>query len=170
MIDRRHVYVDADDFEDQVRAGLAHLEAGRTALARERLEQALQLYRGDFLADEPYADWAIAQRDLLRRLAADALRALAAISRRTGDLEAAAAHTERLGELEPFDVDVHREIIQLCLLRGRRSEAMRRYAALRVRILRTFGEDIDFTLTDLREGGAATAPAPAPAPEVSSQT
>jgi DNA-binding SARP family transcriptional activator len=150
-IDRRHVYVDADDFEDQVRTGLDHLAAGRVMLARERLERALALYAGDFLADEPYADWAMVQRDTLRRLAADALRALASIARRAGDLDDAAAHLERLGELEPFDIDLHREIIGLCLSRGRRSEALRRYAALRVRILRTFGEDIDFALADLRE-------------------
>src|SRR5213075_217827 len=40
-IDRRHVYIDADDFEDQVHAGLDHLAAGRVILARERLEGAL---------------------------------------------------------------------------------------------------------------------------------
>jgi len=156
-IDRRHVYIDADDFEDQVRTGLDHLAAGRVMLARERLERALALYTGDFLADEPYADWAMVQRDALRRLAADALRALAAIAGRAGDPDAAAAHLERLGELEPFDIELHKEIIGICLARGRRSEALRRYAALRVRILRTFGEEIDFTLADLRETPAPVA-------------
>jgi len=152
-IDRRHIYVDADDFEDHVRAGLDQLAAGHVALARERLEHAMALYGGDFLADEPYADWAMPQRDLMRRLAADALRSLITIARHDGDLEAAATHVERLGDMEPFDTDVHREIITLCLVRGRRSEALRRYAALRVRILRTFGEDIDFALADLRPHG-----------------
>src|SRR3954467_12751729 len=158
-IDRRHVYIDADDFEDQVRTGLAHLAGGRTALARERLERAMGLYGGDFLADEPYADWAMPQRDALRRLAADALRALVSIARRDGDLEAAAQHIERLGEMEPFDVDVHREVITLCLAPGRRREARRRDPAPPIRVLRTFGEDIDSALTGLREGapnGAAS--------------
>ena len=158
-IDRRHVYSDADDFEDQVRAGLDHLAAGRVMLARERLERALALYTGDFLADEPYADWAMVQRDALRRLAADALRALASIARRAGDLDDAAGHLERLGDLEPFDIELHREIIGLCLERGRRSEALRRFAALRVRILKTFGEDIGFSLSELHEQ-----PGPVPAP------
>jgi DNA-binding SARP family transcriptional activator len=156
-LDRRHVYIDADDFEDHVRAGLDHLADGHVALARERLEHAMSLYAGDFLADEPYADWAIPQRDLMRRLAADALRSLVSIARHDGDLDAAAAHLERLGDMEPFDTDVHRDILTLCLLRGRRSEALRRYAALRVRILRTFGEDIDFALADLRPNGQETA-------------
>jgi DNA-binding SARP family transcriptional activator len=126
-------------------------------MARERLTHAMGLYGGDFLADEPYADWAMPQRDLMRRLAADALRSLVVIARHDGDLDAAAMHVERLGDMEPFDTDVHREIIGLCLQRGRRSEALRRYAALRVRILRTFGEDIDFALADLRASGQESA-------------
>jgi DNA-binding SARP family transcriptional activator len=158
-LDRRHVYVDADDFEEHVRTGLDHLADGHTTLAREHLEHAMGLYGGDFLADEPYADWAITQRDLMRRLAADALRSLVVIARHEDDLEAAAAHLERLGDMEPFDTDVHRDVITLCLMRGRRSEALRRYAALRVRILRTFGEDIDFALADLRPAeGQESAP------------
>jgi DNA-binding SARP family transcriptional activator len=149
-IDRSHVAIDADEFEEHAHAGLRHFDADRLASARVHLEHALGLYVGDFLADEPYADWAMAQRDQLRRLADGALRVLVVIARRTGDLVAAAEHLDRLAELDPFDVEVHRELIELCLVRGRRSEALRRYAALRVRILRTFGEELDFTLSDLR--------------------
>jgi DNA-binding SARP family transcriptional activator len=148
-LDLARVWIDADEFEHQARLGREHLEAGRDEPARRCLGSAMALYGGDFLADEPYADWALRERDRLRRTAGDTLRSLAAIARRAGDLEDAAAHMERLGELDPFDVDVQREVILLCLARGRRSEAMRRHAALRTRFLRTFGEDIGFTLADL---------------------
>jgi DNA-binding SARP family transcriptional activator len=148
-LDLEHVSVDADLFAVHVEEGLAAGHAGDVAGGRRRLEAALALYAGDFLADEPYADWAMDERDRLRRLAADALRALAAIAERQGDLEATAAHMSRLAELDPFDVDVHREVIALCLVRERRSEALRRYAALRARIMRTFGEDVGFALSDL---------------------
>ena len=40
------------------------------------------MYRGDFLADEPYAEWALHERDRLRDLAAGALRTLAEIETR----------------------------------------------------------------------------------------
>jgi DNA-binding SARP family transcriptional activator len=152
-LDRTRVWIDADEFEHQVRLGFAELDAGRDDAARGRLSSAMELYRGDFLADEPYADWAIGERDRLRRMATDALRALTNIERRADDLESAAAHMERLGDLDPFDVDVQREVILLCLARGRRSEAIRRHSALRMRILRTFGEDIGFTLADLLADG-----------------
>jgi DNA-binding SARP family transcriptional activator len=152
-IDRMRVWIDADEFEHRLQLGFGELDAGRDHAARPNLERGMALYGGDFLADEPYADWAISERDRLRRMATNALRALTAIARRAGDLDAAAVHMERLGDLDPFDVEVHREIMLLCLARGRRSEAMRRHSALRMRVLRVFGEDIGFTLADLLAAG-----------------
>jgi DNA-binding SARP family transcriptional activator len=151
-IDRTHVWIDADEFERQARLGFGDLNAGREDLARHRLGTAMALYEGDILADEPYADWAIGERDRLRRMATDILRALTELDRAAGNLDGAARHLARLGDLDPFDLDVQKEIILLCIERGRRSEAMRRHSALRMRFLRTFGEDIGFTLADLVAG------------------
>jgi DNA-binding SARP family transcriptional activator len=147
-LDAHAVWIDADHFEREVTAGLALMDDDRGAAA-ERLERGLALYGGDFLADEPYAEWAFAERDRLRRLAGDALRALVEHKLDAGDLDGAAADLERLGELDPFDIDVHRQLIAVTLRRGRRSDALRRYTALRHRMLSTFGEDLDFTLSDL---------------------
>lgn len=152
-LDRARVSIDAEEFEREVSVGLAAARRGDDQRACEHLRRGLSFYGGDFLADEPYAEWAIGERDRLRGLAADALRALAAIKERTGDLAGAAADMERLTDLEPFDVDVHRELISLTLRRGRRTEALRRYSALRHRMLNTFGEDLDFTLAELAAEG-----------------
>ena len=46
------------------------------------------------------------------------------------------AYLERLADLEPFDTDVHRQLIALCLERRRHSDALRRYTSLRQRLLR----------------------------------
>jgi DNA-binding SARP family transcriptional activator len=56
---------------------------------------------------------------------------------------------ERLAELEPYDTEVHKRLIALAMRRGRRTEAVRRYNALRRRMIATFGEDLDFTLADV---------------------
>jgi DNA-binding SARP family transcriptional activator len=148
-VDQAHVHIDADEFEAAVKAGVIAREAGDRAAARVHLERAAELYAGDFLADEPYAEWAMTERTRLRLLAADALEALATMSEGEGDLEGAADCLVRLCDLDPFDVDVHRRYIALCLHRGRRTEALRRYAALRERLMTTFGEELDFTLGDL---------------------
>ncbi|MFO1533878.1 MAG: BTAD domain-containing putative transcriptional regulator, partial [Thermoplasmatota archaeon] len=130
-------------------------------LTRRGLSEAAAKHLARRYGTNAYAVAAYAERDRLRTLAAKGLKAAAALRVERDDLGAAAGHLERLTDLEPYDVDVHREIITLCLVRGRRSEALRRYAALRIRVLRTFGEDIDFALSDLREGAANGAGEPA---------
>jgi DNA-binding SARP family transcriptional activator len=147
-LQRRHVWVDADAFEALVTEGCAaagHDDDTAQSLIREGVE----LYRGDFLADEPYAEWALHERDRLRDLVANALRTLAEIETRRDDLPAATATLIRLSELEPFDIDVHRELFSLLLRRGRRSETLRRYETLRRRMLSMFDEPLDFSLSQL---------------------
>jgi DNA-binding SARP family transcriptional activator len=147
-LDRDNVWIDADSFERLVTEGCA--VAGQDdACAMALIRQGVAMYRGDLLADEPYAEWALHERDRLRDLVAGALRTLAEIETRGDDLAAATATLSRLAELEPFDIDVHRELFSLLLRRGRRSETMRRYETLRRRMLSTFDEPLDFSLSQL---------------------
>lgn len=143
-----NVEIDADEFERLIRAGLAEL-ATDSARAAERLEQGLELYRGDFLTELPYAEWAIAERDRLHDLACTALRALTEVRREQDRIDCAAGCLARLAAMQPYDEDVHRELMQLDIGRGRRSDAVRRYAALRIRMNRAFGQDPTFTPTEL---------------------
>jgi DNA-binding SARP family transcriptional activator len=147
-LDRRHVWIDADAFEALVTEGCAAAGHDDDA-AQDLIRQGVELYRGDFLADEPYAEWVLHERDRLRDLVASALRTLAEIETRRDDLPAATATLIRLSELEPFDIDVHRELFSLLLRRGRRSETLRRYETLRRRMLSTFDEQLDFSLSQL---------------------
>jgi DNA-binding SARP family transcriptional activator len=151
LLSTSRVALDADEFEAAVRTGRARFEEGDVDSAVHHLAHAVSLYGGDFLADEPYAEWAITERDRLRSLAADALRTLSTVRAERNDLDGAAVALERLAELEPFDLDVHRELITMSMRRGRRSAAVRRYEALRRRMLSTFGEDVDFLLSDVAQ-------------------
>jgi DNA-binding SARP family transcriptional activator len=161
-LDLSRVHIDADEFERAIGNGQTALDSSDPRAAVAWFTRASDLYGGDFLADEPYAEWAMAERDRLRTLAADALRALTALAHEHDDVDAAAAHLDRLAALEPYDVDVHRLLIGLCLRRGRRTEALRRYTLLRRRLLNTFGEDLDFTLADLATDEALPAVQAAP--------
>jgi DNA-binding SARP family transcriptional activator len=140
--------VDADEFESRARAALAKLALHPEAAAGE-LERAVELYRGDFLADVPYADWALAERGRLHELACRSLTALADLDLAGERLVCAAGWLERLATLQPYDESVHRRLMEMDIAAGRRSDAVRRYAALRSRIRRTFGHDPDFTPADL---------------------
>ena len=143
------VAIDADDFEARGRAGLDALQRGDAARAEAELESAAAAYTGNFLADEPYAEWALAERERLRDLAAQVLRGLAWLRQEAGDDDAAAEHLQALVELEPLDLPAQRDLITIMLRRGRHSEALRRYDLVRRRYKRTFGCEPGFTLSDL---------------------
>ena len=142
--------IDADAFESLAAAGLSAARRGQ-ADAYGTLKRATDLYRDHFMADEPYAEWTLAERDRLRTLTAESLRTLTQIAMSSGDLQEAAEHLERLAQLEPFDVRVQRNMLALQVRRGRHSEAKRRYFALRVRMREHFGQELDFTLNDVIE-------------------
>lgn len=148
-LDASHVWIDADVFEREARAGLSAFAQGSTESAARHLRDALRLYRGRFLADDLYEDWTLDERERLHELAGRALRVKVEIQVQRGNLDAAADHARRLAEMEPFDTDVQRTFIDLCLRRGRRSEAFRRYGVLRNRMLTSFGREPDFDLTEM---------------------
>ncbi len=135
-LDTSRVALDADEFE---RA----LAVGETA-------RALELYRGEFLADEPYAGWAHPERQRLHELACLALRRTAEARLAAADVAGARAALSRLAEMQPYDEDVHRELIAFELSRGRRSDALRRYTAFSHRLREAFGEEPAFGLAELR--------------------
>jgi DNA-binding SARP family transcriptional activator len=142
------VEVDADVFERHLNAGLAALERDPQTAASE-IERGWALYRGDFLADSPYVEWAMLERHRLHDLACTGLRALAEIRLQARLIDSAALSLEQLAILQPYDEGVHRQLMELDMMRGRRSNAVRRYASLRTRIRLTFGHDPDFTPADL---------------------
>jgi DNA-binding SARP family transcriptional activator len=143
------VLIDADVFAAAAEAGLTALRDGDAGRAEAALSRAASLYRGDFLADEPDADWPVAERDRLRALAGRVLRALAGVCLRAGELDAASDHHQKLADLEPLDLDAQRQMLTLLLRRGRRSEAARRYEVVCRRFRRAFGEEPSFELAEL---------------------
>lgn len=146
ILDRRYLWLDVDEFERLVEQGLAAVEQGQQGTARGELEKAVGLYRGDFLADEPYADWSHDERNRLCLVAARAVRALAGIARGAGDQGALIVQLERLCGLEPFDSDAHRELVEALRAAGRRTEARRHYTTFAHRLRREFGEEPGFDL------------------------
>jgi DNA-binding SARP family transcriptional activator len=145
-----HVWIDADEFEAEARRGMTALAVGDVRSAELRLVRAAQLYQGDFLADLPYAEWALAEREQLRATAGDVLRALADIR---GEEPDASVCLERLAHLEPFDTDVQRRLLAAWMRQGRRSRAARHYETFKWRLMREFGERPGFDLAELAAGG-----------------
>lgn len=148
-LNREHVWIDVDDFEQDVQDGQAAMARMDPISATHHLERAVELYRGDFLADEPYAHWASDERHRLAGLATYALRIATALAHERGDVDSAIKHLEQLAKLEPFDGGVYHELIQALLGRGRLGDAKRRYDRFAGRLRSEFGETPDFDLRSL---------------------
>lgn len=149
VLDTGRVWIDADAFEREARAGLAAFAQGSIGPAARHLRDALRLYQDRFLPDDLYEDWALDERERLHVLAGQVLHVKVEIQMGLGQLEAAADYARRLAEMEPFDTDVQKMFIEICLRRGRRSEAFRRYSVLRKRMLTSFGQEPDFDLAEM---------------------
>lgn len=162
VIDTGNVWLDADRFEVDALAGLAAREQGLADAAALHLESAMRLYRGEFLAGDPYLDWAIPERERLHELACRALRAQARIAVELDRLEAAADHARRLAEMEPFDSDTQRLLVEICLRRGRHSEAHRRYGLFRKKLAQSFDGEPDFELADVERALSGQGPSGVP--------
>jgi DNA-binding SARP family transcriptional activator len=149
QLDAEQVWIDAEELERLSQEGLRLFVEGQLDPAVAVLQEAVALYRGEFLPDEQDAEWVLDERERLHHLVARALAALVELTLATGKLGPAADYARRLADLEPLDTDVQRQFIEICLRQGRRSDAVRRYGLLRKRTLREFGTEPDFTLADL---------------------
>ncbi len=71
------MWVDKDAFEGHVTQGFSHERRGRPGEAIKSFELASSLYRGDYLEEDPYADWCTEERERLREVNLEALAHLA---------------------------------------------------------------------------------------------
>jgi len=103
----------------------------------ERLRQAVDLYRGDFLAgfflgdSTAFEEWAMLKREWLRREAVAALGILADYHERRGEYEPARAYAQRQVQLEPWREEAHRQLMRLWAGMGQRSAALAQYEMCR---------------------------------------
>jgi DNA-binding SARP family transcriptional activator/tetratricopeptide (TPR) repeat protein len=104
------------------------------------LEQAVQLYRGDFLSGftlrgcPDFEEWQSTVAEQLKQSLARGLQRLVAACIADGSLEQAAEHARRWLALDPLHEPAHQAIIRLHGWAGQRSAAMRQYRSL-VRVL-----------------------------------
>jgi DNA-binding SARP family transcriptional activator len=117
------VWIDVAEFEQQAASG----QQQDTALAAGALLLAADLYRGDFL-DGYYDDWLLVERERLREMFLSVLERLVAGLKARGEYERALAHARRLTSEDPLREEAHCEVMRLCHLLGRDSEALQQYA------------------------------------------
>ncbi len=134
----------------------------------EDLEAAAALYRGDFLSgfwlrgSQVFDEWALVQRERLRRLALEALDSLAACRTARGELEQALGHAWRQVEMEPLWEHAQRQLMDLLARSGRRDAAVAQYEACRQVLFEELGMAPERTTTALYENLRSNPAAPHP--------
>jgi DNA-binding SARP family transcriptional activator/predicted ATPase/Tfp pilus assembly protein PilF len=110
-----------------------------------RLEKLVDLYRGDFLEhfflsdSGAFEEWALLQREWLRRQVTEALAHLATHYERRRNYERARRYAWRQVDLEPWHEEAHQHLMRLLTLDGQRSAALAQYETCR----RMLAEELD---------------------------
>jgi ATP/maltotriose-dependent transcriptional regulator MalT/DNA-binding SARP family transcriptional activator len=122
-----HLEVDVESFLDDANTGLALLRAGRTDEALPLLVRAESGYRGDFLEEDLYADWAVPLREQARAAYLAATARLAQHAREAGDIDAVTRYLLRILEHDPYDERAHLRLVETFAATGRHGDARRHY-------------------------------------------
>ncbi len=119
-------------------ASHAHADLTHCVPCLARLRQAVDLYRGDFLAgfnvadSPPFEEWRRVIQEQLHIQALDALTHLVMAAEAAGDHDAQALHdARRLLTLEPWLEAAHCQVMRLLARRGERAEALAQYQRCR---------------------------------------
>ncbi|MBE2315742.1 hypothetical protein DVA67_007130 [Solirubrobacter sp. CPCC 204708] len=115
------------------------------------LIRADELYTGEPLPEERYADWAEPWREELISLRRRVLHALALEHRRAGDEHATAAIARRLIASDELDESAHRLLITALSRSGLRSLALRQYLECRRRLIDGAGLEPDAETAALQQ-------------------
>ena len=161
-------WVDVVAFTDLVRAcqGHRHRRLGMCLPCLRRMEQMATLYRGEFLEQfflsdsDLFEEWALLEREWLRREAVKALSFLTNYYERRGDYEKARYYARRQVMLEPWREEGHRQLMRLLALDGQRSAALAQYDTCRRALAEELGVEPTAETTVLYEQIRAAMPLP----------
>jgi predicted ATPase len=141
----------------------------RQARDPERYRRALELYTGELLPEDRYADWSRDRREELRELRLALLCELARLHEERGELRAAVDVLQQVVGLEPTHEEAQRDLMRLFALTGQRSRALQQYEQLRTALANDLDAEPDPSSQELYEAikhGHFPPPAPkAPVPD-----
>lgn len=124
LADSTQIWVDAEAFENLLKAA----DATSDIKQMERLlEEAAALYRGNYLLEELYSEWATPRRDALQRAWVGLLLKLAEVRVAQEAYVSAIETLDRLRTADPTNETVLQRLMILLTQRDRRGEALQIY-------------------------------------------
>lgn len=141
--------VDMDKFHAFVQDGENKERSGDVKSALPCYEEAVQLYAGDFLTDERYAEWAERKRQELRQKFVGILLKAARINEDRGSLSRAVRLYEKCIQADPVLELGYQRLMSLYADLGKRSEALRLYEQCRKTMLDLLDTEPDSLTTSI---------------------
>lgn len=140
------IVVDIYQFENHLASSRMHnhFDLLSCPSCHEDLQEAAELYRGNFLEDfyledsNPFEEWALEKREAYRRQVLDALETLTTMHSRQREYPIARTYANRQIELDNLRESAYRQLMEIMALEGQRSEAMAVYEKCR----RLFAEEL----------------------------
>ncbi|HEX5695049.1 MAG TPA: AAA family ATPase, partial [Acidimicrobiia bacterium] len=94
------------------------------------LRSCVDLYRGDLLAGF-FDDWVVVDQDQYRQKYLVALSRIVDVTKANGAYEEALGYARRLTHHDPLSEEAHQEVMRLCFLLGRTSDAVQQFERCR---------------------------------------
>ena len=145
------LWLDVDAFDSCVKSGRRSEDAGDADVAMRDYEFAEGLYRGDFMAEDPYEDWAALTRERLRLAHLDALGRLSNLYFDAGHYTACASLCQRIIEGDPCREDAHRRLMRCYSRQGQPHLALMQYRACARALASELGVETDPATAELHE-------------------
>jgi DNA-binding SARP family transcriptional activator len=121
------LWVDADAFEEAIAIARSAWRHGDVEQALQAYGRAIDLYQGDYMAEERYEEWAEERRIVFQSAYLEALHQLARAYHERKDYPLAIMLSQRALAVDSCDEDAHRVLIGCYAAQGLRHLAMRQY-------------------------------------------
>jgi DNA-binding SARP family transcriptional activator len=121
------IWIDSEAFLYHYQHGQKLARGGGLAQALKEFEAAIQLYQGDFLADDLYEDWIILWRQNLKFAYLDMLDRLSQHYLSQGQLDICIELCHQLLDQDLCHEEAHQRLIRCYLQYGQRQLALRQY-------------------------------------------
>ncbi|MFN4218988.1 MAG: ATP-binding protein [Candidatus Bipolaricaulia bacterium] len=133
-------WIDAEEFSHCEERGRRAHGAGDFDEAIRAFEGAVALYRGEYLAEDRYEEWALQIRERFRERFVEVLSLLADALARRGQYRPALSYLERALTESPLHETLYRQMMIYAFCAGDRGRAYRAYERCRTLLERELGE------------------------------
>lgn len=143
----KYVWMDTTTFNGYIQTSKSHPHLGLHNCQEciNQLEEAVELYRGDFLSDlilnevTAFQEWAVFNRERYFRSMINALQSLSKAHFNLSNFDQAHKYAWRYVEMAPLEESAHRLLMRLLTKSGRRNAALQQYQLCKSIIARELG-------------------------------